>query len=150
MTKADITSRADIVRLVNAFYERVRTEPVLGPIFDDVAHSDWNRHLPRMYDFWEAVLFSAPVFEGNPLAIHRRLATRVPLGAREFERWLTLFHQTVDTLFRGPRADDTKMRSSRIAAVMRYRILADQAPAPPFSLVPLVGHSERPVGGETQ
>ena len=131
MTPADrdITSRTDIVRLVDAFYERVRADQVLGPIFDDVAHTDWNRHLPAMYDFWEAVLFSAPVFEGNPLAIHRKLATRVALGAREFERWLALFDQTVDTLFRGPRAEHTKLRASRIAAVMRYHILADQASA---------------------
>jgi hemoglobin len=125
----DITSRTDIVRLVDAFYERVRADQILGPIFDEVAHTDWNRHLPKMYDFWEAVLFSAPVFEGNPLAIHRQLATRVPLGAREFERWLALFSHTVDTLFRGVRAEDTKLRASRIAAVMRHHIAADRAPA---------------------
>jgi hemoglobin len=125
----DIASRTDIVRLVDAFYERVRADQVLGPIFDDVARTDWNRHLPKMYDFWEAVLFSAPVFEGNPLAIHRQLATRVPLGAREFERWLALFYQTVDTSFRGRRADDAKLRAARIAAVMRHHILADQASA---------------------
>ena len=125
----DIASRTDIVQLVDAFYERVRADEVLGPIFDDVAHTDWNRHLPKMYDFWEAVLFSAPVFDGNPLAVHRELATRVPLGAREFERWLALFCLSVDALFCGPRAEDTKVRASRIAAVMRHHILADRASA---------------------
>lgn len=121
----DIASRADIVRLVDRFYERVRADDVLGPIFDDVAHTDWRRHLPKMYDFWEAVLFSAPVFNGNPLAVHRELAGRVRLGAQEFARWLALFHQSVDEMFRGPRADDTKLRASRIATVMRHHILAD-------------------------
>ena len=125
----DITSRTDIVQLVDAFYERVRADEVLGPIFDDVAHTDWNRHLPKMYDFWEAVLFSAPVFDGNPLAVHRELASRVPLGAREFGQWLALFCQSVDALFCGPRAEDTKVRASRIAAVMRHHILADLASA---------------------
>jgi hemoglobin len=121
----DLASRADIVRLVDAFYARVRADGILGPIFDDVAHTDWDRHLPRMYDFWDAVLFGAPGFHGNPLAVHRALALRVPLGAGEFGRWLALFHETVDALFRGPVAEDTKLRASRIATVMRHHILAD-------------------------
>jgi hemoglobin len=121
----DIASRADIVRLVDGFYQRVRADEILGPIFDDVAHTDWDRHLPKMYDFWDAVLFGAAGFHGNPLAVHRELATRVPLGAPEFGRWLALFHQSVDTLFRVPRAEDTKLRAARIATVMRHHILAD-------------------------
>jgi hemoglobin len=121
----DIASRADIVRLVDGFYARVRADEILGPIFDGIARTDWGRHLPKMYDFWDAVLFGASGFHGNPLAVHRELATRVPLGEREFGRWLALFHESVDALFRGPRAEDTKVRASRIAAVMRHHILAD-------------------------
>ena len=64
-----------------------------------------------------------------PLAVHRELATRTPLGTPEFARWLALFHQSVDTLFRGPRADDAKVRASRIAAVMQHHILADRESA---------------------
>jgi hemoglobin len=118
----DLASRADIVRVVDDFYGRVRADAILGPIFDDVAHTDWERHLPKMYDFWETVLFGAASFTGNPLAVHRDLATQVPLGEREFGRWLSLFHGTVDALFHGPRAEDIKVRASRIAAVMQYHI----------------------------
>jgi hemoglobin len=121
----DIASRADIVRLVDGFYARVRADEILGSIFDGIARTDWGRHLPKMYDFWDAVLFGASGFQGNPLAVHRELATRVPLGEREFARWLALFHESVDALFSGPRAEDTKVRASRIAAVMRHHILAD-------------------------
>ena len=42
----------------------------------------------RWYDFWETVLFGASGFRGNPLAVHLVLAGRVPLGPREFGRWL--------------------------------------------------------------
>ena len=118
----DLACRDDIVRLVDGFYGRVRADDILRPIFDDVAHTDWERHLPKMYDFWETVLFGAAAFTGNPLAVHRALAARVPLGEREFGRWLSLFHQTVDMLFHGPRAEDTKMRATRIAAVMQHHI----------------------------
>jgi hemoglobin len=123
----DIASRADIERLVNRFYERVRGDELLGPIFDDVAHTDWVRHLPKMYDFWEGVLFGVAGFRGNPLAVHRDLARRVPLGGREFGRWLDLFHESVDTLFSGPCAESAKARASRIAAVMQYHISSDLA-----------------------
>lgn len=61
----DIASRADVVQLVDGFYARVRADEVLGPIFDGIAH---------------AVLFGASGFQGKPLAVHRELATRVPLG----------------------------------------------------------------------
>ncbi len=123
---SDITSRDDIERLVNRFYGRVRADTILGPIFDDVAHTDWDAHLPRMYDFWETVLFGASAFQGNPLAVHLALAARTSLGAQEFGRWLRLFHESVDTLFNGPRAEDAKVRASRIAAVMQHHLLAHE------------------------
>jgi hemoglobin len=122
----DITSRADLESLVDAFYARVRADEILGPIFDDVAHTDWDRHLPRMYDFWDAVVFGAGSFSGNPLAIHRELASRVALGGGEFGRWLSIFHQTVDERFAGRRAEEIKATASRIAAVMQHHILADR------------------------
>jgi hemoglobin len=124
MTSAmtDIASRADIEPLVNDFYERARGDNLLGPIFDDVAHTDWVRHLPKMYDFWEGVLFGVAGFRGIPLAVHRELASRVALGDREFGRWLDVFHTSVDTVFSGPCAEDAKARALRIAAVMRHHI----------------------------
>ena len=36
----DLAGRADIERLVNTFYERVRSDDLLGFIFDDVAKID--------------------------------------------------------------------------------------------------------------
>ena len=121
-TGHDITTRADIERLVDTFYERVRADEILAPIFDDVAHTDWERHLPKMYDFWETVLFGAPAYRGQPIGIHLELATRVALGQREFGRWLALFADTVDAAFLGPQADETKRRAHRIANVMQHHI----------------------------
>ena len=124
--RTDITSRADIERVVDAFYDLVQADDRLGPIFNDVAKVDWDAHLPKMYDFWEAVLFGAAGFKGNPLAAHRVLARRTPLTADAFDRWLALFHSTVDRLFAGPVADEAKLRASRVAGVMQYHIAADQ------------------------
>lgn len=121
----DIRSREDIVRLVDAFYERVRRDDILGPIFNDIARVDWSAHLPKMYDFWEAVLFGTAQFRGNPLAVHRALATRATMDAVAFGRWVSLFHATIDELFDGGVADDARSRAVRIAATMQYHIDAD-------------------------
>lgn len=120
--QSDIESRPDIERLVDTFYDHVRSDDLLGPIFNDVAHVDWSAHLPRMYTFWESVLFGAPGFKGNPLATHIALAQKTPLTTREFDRWVDLFHQTVDQLFAGPMATDTKRRAALIAATMQHHV----------------------------
>jgi hemoglobin len=127
----DLTSRADIVRLVNAFYDRVRLDVILSSIFDGVARVDWEVHLPKMYDFWESVLFGRAAFKGNPLMLHRQLARRTPLTSTEFNRWIQLFQTSVDELFVGPCADEAKLRASRIALVMQHHIAADRTNAAP-------------------
>jgi hemoglobin len=128
-TIPDLTDRSDVVRLVDAFYDRVRSDSILSPIFDGVALVDWGRHLPKMYDFWESVLFGKIGFKGNPLVVHRELARRAPLTTTEFDRWLELFHMSVDALFAGPCAEEAKARASRIAAVMQHHIDGDRASA---------------------
>jgi hemoglobin len=122
----DISSRADIERLVNHFYSSVRQDQILGPIFDDIARIDWDHHLPKMYAFWDRILFGTPGFQGNPLAVHLELATKTPLGAREFSRWVSLFRTSVAALFRGPVADEAMTRAERIAGVMQHHVGAAQ------------------------
>ena len=129
-TPHDIATRDDIVALVDGFYTRVRDDDLLGPIFDDIAHVDWAAHLPKMYDFWDAVLFGRAQFKGNPLAVHRALATRAPMTAAAFERWVVLFRATVDELFSGPVASEATQRAARIAMTMQYHIAADARAQP--------------------
>ncbi len=120
--KEDIGSRSDIICLVDEFYERVRQDDLIGPIFTDIARVDWSKHLPKMYAFWESVLFGVAGFTGNPMLVHYALAQRTPLTSREFDRWIELFHATVDDLFEGPTAEDAKRRASMIAGTMLYHV----------------------------
>jgi hemoglobin len=125
--KPDITSRADIEQFVDAFYARVRRDDILGPIFDDVAQTDWDEHLPKMYDFWQTVLFGVSAFRGNPLGVHLALNSQVSLDKVAFGRWLELFHATIDAAFCGPCAEETKVRAARIAGVMQHHIALSEA-----------------------
>lgn len=122
MTKPDIAGRSEIETLVNAFYDRVRTDEVLGFIFDKVAQTNWHTHLPKMYAFWETVLFRSGGYTGNPLAAHAKLTPLTEMGRAQFDRWLTLFRSTVDDLFAGEKAAHIKSCAEDMANVIYSRI----------------------------
>lgn len=103
-TLPDLTDRDDIVVLVNRFYDRIREDDRLGPVFNEVVKVHWETHLPKMYDFWDTVLFRAGTFRGNPLAAHAKLVPLTDMGRGTFEHWLTLFRATVAELFEGQNA----------------------------------------------
>jgi hemoglobin len=120
--KHDIDADEDVVQLVDAFYARVQADDLLGPIFNEVARVDWDAHLPKMYAFWQSVLFGKAGFRGNPLMVHKALSRLTPLTEHEFERWLSLFHATVDERFEGATADEAKRRSVMIATTMLHHV----------------------------
>ena len=68
--KKDIDNRADIIALVDTFYQNVALNKQIGPIFTDIAKVDWSHHLPKMYDFWESILFGKAIYKGNPMLSH--------------------------------------------------------------------------------
>ena len=43
-----------LTRLVHRFYDRVRADSALGPVFAERI-SDWGPHLDRMVAFWSSV-----------------------------------------------------------------------------------------------
>jgi hemoglobin len=120
--KPDITGRADVERLVNAFYERVRADEMIGFIFDRVARTNWATHLPKMHAFWETVLFRSGGYVGNPLAAHAKLVPLTAMGGEQFDRWLELFRGTVDDLFAGENASHIKRCAEDMANVIHARI----------------------------
>jgi len=120
--RPDITGRPEIELLVNRFYEKVRADDLIGPIFDDVAKVDWDVHLPKLYAFWQTVLFGNGGFQGNPLKVHFDLVRETSMDWSRFERWLALFNQTVDELFAGERAGHIKRIADDMAHVIHSRI----------------------------
>ena len=122
MDKPDIAGRAEIETLVNTFYDRVRGDELLGFIFNEVAQTNWTAHLPKMYAFWETVLFRSGGYTGNPLASHAKLVPLTSMGREQFDRWLMLFRGTVDDLFAGEKAEHIKYCAEDMANVIHARI----------------------------
>lgn len=119
----DIATREDIQLLINTFYEKVKADPVIGYIFNDIARVDWPKHLPVMYDFWEFLLLNGKNYGGNPIQKHFDLHDKHPLTAEHFDRWLALFLGTADELFSGPVADEAKNRAAAIAGVWKPKFV---------------------------
>lgn len=137
--KPDIESRDCIKQLVDTFYDKIQRDDILGFIFNDVAAIDWQHHLPRMYDFWQTVLFRNGGFRGNPLTVHAALVQRTPMGKKQFDRWLTLFNETVDELFSGTNADHIKNCAADMAAVIHRKINNLPDPVSLMSQPPISG-----------
>lgn len=91
---AEIASRTGITepmieRLVHGFYDKVRADAVLGPVFD-ARIKDWDPHLKQMCAFWSSVALMTGRYHGTPMVKHAPL----PVEAAHFDRWLELFEQT--------------------------------------------------------
>ncbi|CAN5915876.1 hypothetical protein BH11BAC7_BH11BAC7_24790 [soil metagenome] len=120
--KKDIENREDIELLVNSFYDKIRTNEILGHIFNDVAKINWEEHLPKMYSFWASLLLGEHSFSGNPMIKHVELSKLTAMTEVEFSEWLSIFYQTLDDLFVGSCADEAKTRAANIARLMLHKI----------------------------
>jgi hemoglobin len=119
---ADITTRNDVEKLVNTFYDKVKVNPLIGHVFGEVADVDWDVHLPIMYTFWASILLGEQSYHGNPMPKHIQLSRLTPMTDIQFTEWLRLFEETVDGLFCGEKADDAKIRAGNIARLMQHKI----------------------------
>jgi len=115
MEKQDILTRRDLTILVDSFYEKVKSDSLLGPVFSYV---NWAKHLPVMYNFWCSMLLGEGSYKGSPLQRHLHL----PIGREHFDQWLRLFKETVDEKFFGAKADETKLRAEAIAGVFQHKM----------------------------
>lgn len=106
-----------IARLVDAFYDRVRADPLIGPVFA-ARISDWGPHLEQMRLFWSSVALMSGVYHGRPMPRHLPL----PVDARHFDRWLELFEATAAEGCTAPAAAHFIDRARRIAESLELGI----------------------------
>jgi hemoglobin len=111
----DIVQREDVKILVDRFYEKVKADPLLAPVF---SHLNWPHHLPIMYDFWSSMLLGDQTYRGNPLQKHLPLQ----IDKSHFSQWLALFTATVDENFAGEKAEEVKMRAQSIAGIFQLKM----------------------------
>lgn len=114
----DIIAIEDIRRLVDTFYDKVRKDKLIGPIFIGAIGNEWPAHMEKMYTFWQTVLLEEHTYIGSPFPPHARM----PLEAKHFDTWLGLWKTTVDELFAGPKADEAKWRAEKMAEMFLAKL----------------------------
>jgi hemoglobin len=120
--KQDITTSEDIRLLVNSFYEKAKKDETIGYVFNDVAQTNWEEHLPRMYGFWEILLLGKPGITTNPMERHIEINAMEKITEAHFDQWVKLWFETIDELFEGPNANIAKERTQLIRQTMYQRI----------------------------
>lgn len=116
--KQDILTLEDIKLLVDAFYDKVKINGLLGPVFNQKIQDRWAVHLEKMYRFWQTVLLGEHTYFGSPFPPHAQL----PVGHEHFLKWMELFNETVDELFTGEKAEEAKWRAGKMAELFEFKI----------------------------
>ena len=117
-----LETRQDIEDLVNLFYDKVQNDDKIGFFFNDVAKVDWAHHLPKMYSFWETLLFGQISYKGNQMAMHFPINDKVPLEKAHFAHWVKLWTETVEENFAGEMAELAIYKATNIANLMGYKM----------------------------
>jgi len=106
-----------IAALVHQFYDGVRADTELAPIFNAAIGSHWEPHLERMVDFWSTVMLGSRNFQGNVFGKHMLLNGVEP---EHFTRWLAMFEATAQRLFEPAIAAEFITTARRIAGSLQY------------------------------
>ncbi|MFD0850606.1 group III truncated hemoglobin [Sphingosinicella xenopeptidilytica] len=103
--------------LVDVFYARVRTDPELGPIFNDVI-GDWPEHLEKLTAFWSSVMLTSGRYKGNPMMAHLKHIRRITPAL--FDRWLALWARTTSDVMSPAAAAALQEKAQRISESLQY------------------------------
>ena len=102
--------------LVDTFYSRASNDELLAPVFGKRLPD--ATHLGPLYRYWQTTLLESDTGEEIPFPKHADL----PLTHQHFDRWLSIFHETIDELFTGSMAEMAKFRAIRMSEVFRYKM----------------------------
>jgi len=114
----DIETRLDIEKLMTAFYDKAFADDLIGHYFTDVTHLNLEKHLPVIVNFWETILLKSNNYHNNAMEAHRHIHSLSPFKAEHFQRWVKIFTETVDELFRGDIAENAKLKATSVGSAM--------------------------------
>lgn len=113
--KPDLDTEAAIDTLVLKFYYQLLNDPLMAPLFYEVAQIDVGPHIVKIAHYWYKMLLGDNRYKRHTLQVHRDLHVTSPLRGEHHERWLMHFMATVDANFAGPKADQAKRLAARFS-----------------------------------
>jgi hemoglobin len=118
----DIETPSDIKLLVDSFYKKAIVDEKIGFFFKDVAKLNFEEHMPKMYQFWESTLFHTATYKGNAMLKHIQLSHKHKLTQVHFQQWLSLWEETVNSIFKGETAQKAIQLAKQIGGVMQIKV----------------------------
>ncbi|MBT8232236.1 MAG: group III truncated hemoglobin [Saprospiraceae bacterium] len=118
----DISSLEDIKLMIDTFYESATQDSTIGFIFQNHMSKSMEEHKPKIYNFWNSILFSKGNYKGNPIKTHINLDQRVQLLPLHFQTWIELWEATIDGLFEGPKANEVKEKAGLMKTLMMVKL----------------------------
>ena len=125
MNSRDINNRDDIYTLVSTFYNKVKKDDLIAPIFlGTIPDEQWEAHLQKLTDFWQTNLFFIRNTKETQCVFIKKSIEKFEhsIYQEHFDRWLSLWYTTVDDLFEGSKANDAKERARNIASLLLIKI----------------------------
>lgn len=111
--------------LVDTFYDRIRQDDVLAPVFNNAIGENWPAHMLTMKRFWASVALNTGSYSGKPMAVHAQIPG---LTQDMFPIWLSLFEQTLEDIAPSPEAREYfKVRADRIANSLKLGLFYSPA-----------------------
>lgn len=127
---AETLTEQHLAELVDRFYEKVRADAELGPVFN-AAIDDWPGHKRMLTAFWSSVALGTKRYRGNPMAAHRPH----PIRVEHFDRWLSLWRETAREVLPAPHVDTVCAYAEKIGYSLRYGLgLMERKGALPLGL----------------
>lgn len=112
-------TEAELAKLVDAFYAKVRADDMLGPLFNRVIEH-WLEHLGKLSAFWSSVMLTSGRYKGSPMAAHIRHAQAIT--PEMFDRWLALWAETAPEHLAPEDAAMIRAKAERIAESLKLAL----------------------------
>lgn len=119
MKQDDQIDEAALERLIPAFYDRVRADADIGPLFNAAVH-DWPDHLEKLVAFWSSVMLASGRYKGSPVAGH--LKHKAAITPAMFDRWLAIWADTTNELLAPAAATAMQAKAARIAESLQLAL----------------------------
>jgi hemoglobin len=112
----DIQNLEDIKLFSDIFYQKLLADERIKHYFVTL---DLLHHMPRIYGFWNMILFGDTTYKTNMMEAHISLN----LKKEDFPIWLRHFESSINANFEGEKAEEAISRANAIAMTMRYKLL---------------------------
>lgn len=125
-TKCSQIDKESIDKLMDLFYNMVRKNENLGPIFNSkigTSDEEWKVHKDKISNFWQGMLLGEGNYRGQPMKAHLELP---PFPREFFNIWLELFEKSLNTVFTPENAGIILQRAQMIGSKFQTILYAGQ------------------------